>query len=259
MLAEGKLSESLCPRRSPRPGKAALMPRLLVIPDVHLKPWIFDLADAAMPQFDGAVVLGDLVDDWDASPESYNACVGRAVQFDRAHPGTLWCLGNHDLAYLCHEDGLRCSGFNERLKHRVKHLLGGLLDQVGDRMRVAHVVDSVIFSHAGLSSAFVHRVRSKLHRSRMTLDDVAAFTNEASPVFLWEDDSPVWFRPRGLDDAPKDALQIAGHTPVDDVTAAGRLVLCDTFSTHPDGTPAGCGSLAFCDTETHAFGRVDML
>lgn len=41
--------------------------RVLVIPDIHLKTWIFD----------------------------------RAIAFAVGHPDTLWCYGNHDVSYPC--------------------------------------------------------------------------------------------------------------------------------------------------------------
>ena len=38
------------------------MSRVLVIPDVHLKPWIFDMADRVDENsYDDIVILGDLV------------------------------------------------------------------------------------------------------------------------------------------------------------------------------------------------------
>ncbi len=43
------------------------MSKVLVIPDVHLKTWIFDKAVKIIEEneFDNIVLLGDLVDDWD--------------------------------------------------------------------------------------------------------------------------------------------------------------------------------------------------
>ena len=40
--------------------------KILVIPDVHLKPWIFDKAEELMNKYhlDNVVFIGDLVDDW---------------------------------------------------------------------------------------------------------------------------------------------------------------------------------------------------
>ena len=39
--------------------------KVLVIPDIHLKPWIFD----------------------------------RAIAYAMDYPDTLWCYGNHDVSY----------------------------------------------------------------------------------------------------------------------------------------------------------------
>ena len=42
------------------------MSKAFVIPDIHLKPWIFDRAEEEFPkgEYDKIVCLGDLVDDW---------------------------------------------------------------------------------------------------------------------------------------------------------------------------------------------------
>lgn len=85
--------------------------KVLVIPDVHLKYKLFDRADAILEsgQAERAVVLGDLVDDWhcEMRDDMYKALFDRAKEFHKEHPDTLWCWGNHDLAYFhCHP----CSG-----------------------------------------------------------------------------------------------------------------------------------------------------
>ena len=43
------------------------MSKVFVIPDVHLKPWMFDKAEELLSrsEYDKIVCLGDLVDDWD--------------------------------------------------------------------------------------------------------------------------------------------------------------------------------------------------
>lgn len=47
------------------------MSKVLVIPDVHLKPWMFDQAKEIMVNTDieRAVCVGDLVDDWNCEEE----------------------------------------------------------------------------------------------------------------------------------------------------------------------------------------------
>lgn len=237
----------------PTVERQGTMSKMLVIPDIHLKPWMFDLAEEALsqdPSIDRAIILGDLVDDWGRGIEAYKETVDAAVAFDGAHPGTLWCLGNHDFAYLHHDEGCRNSGFSEHLKYQVSHLLRGLCAQAGDRMRIAHVLDGTVFSHGGLSTAYVGRVCGKLDEERMPLEDVLEFTEGASASFLWEDDSPLWFRPDLWNRGIGGLRQVTGHTPVERPTMADDILMCDVFSTYPDGTPIGNRVLVAYDTET---------
>ena len=78
--------------------------KVLVIPDVHLKPEIFDWAMNIMENSDceRAVCVGDICDDWgcERNVELYKETLQKAVEFARKYPDTLWCYGNHDLAYI---------------------------------------------------------------------------------------------------------------------------------------------------------------
>ena len=76
------------------------MSRVLVIPDVHLKPWIFDVADRVdVNSYDDIVILGDLVDDWGKGNDldGYKETLDRAAEFGKEHDQSLWCYGNHDV------------------------------------------------------------------------------------------------------------------------------------------------------------------
>ena len=78
--------------------------KVLVIPDVHLKPWMFQRASELMKEIkpDRAVCLMDIADDWrqqfnlDLYIQTYDA----AIAFAKKYPNTLWCYGNHDVCYL---------------------------------------------------------------------------------------------------------------------------------------------------------------
>ena len=78
--------------------------KVLVIPDVHLKPWMFQRASELMKETesDRAVCLMDIADDWrqqfnlDLYIQTYEA----AIDFAKEYPDTLWCYGNHDVCYL---------------------------------------------------------------------------------------------------------------------------------------------------------------
>jgi len=77
--------------------------KILVIPDVHLKPWMFRRASELMEEniADKIVCLMDIADDWnqqwnlDLYIQSYDA----TISFAKDYPDTLWCYGNHDACY----------------------------------------------------------------------------------------------------------------------------------------------------------------
>ena len=74
--------------------------KVLIIPDVHLKPFMFKQAAELMERgiAKRAVCLMDIPDDWDKQfdislyEETYDA----AISFAKKYPDTAWCYGNHD-------------------------------------------------------------------------------------------------------------------------------------------------------------------
>ena len=77
--------------------------KVLVIPDVHLKPQMFRQAAAIMNTraADRAVCLMDIPDDWDREYDIalYEETYDEAIRFAARFPDTAWCYGNHDLSY----------------------------------------------------------------------------------------------------------------------------------------------------------------
>ena len=127
------------------------MSRALVIPDVHLKPWMFDQATDIMENTDCelAVCLGDLVDDWgcEHKVDLYEETLESAVRFAGKYPDTLWCLGNHDLAYMW--DQYDHPGYSSYAADIVCDMFEMLRDTLGspDNLVIVHRKDNVIFSH----------------------------------------------------------------------------------------------------------------
>ena len=78
------------------------MSKILVIPDTHLKPKIFDLADKIMHEHevDYAVQLGDNFDDFYCFESEYKAHYVRMEQFAKDHPNAIWLYGNHEVSYI---------------------------------------------------------------------------------------------------------------------------------------------------------------
>ena len=139
--------------------------KVLVIPDVHLKPWMFGQATALMKKgaADLALCLMDIADDWkqqynlDLYEQSYDA----AISFAEGFPDTLWCYGNHD---ICYEWNQRETGYSPVAARLVCEKLRKLREAVPDEKQVAfiHRIDNVLFLHGGLRDGYVrHYVSSE--------------------------------------------------------------------------------------------------
>ena len=229
--------------------------KVLVIPDVHLKPEIFDQAMLIMENSDCkmAVCVGDIADDWgcERNVELYEETFRKAVEFAEKYPETLWCYGNHDLSYKW--DVFDHPGFS-RAAHDIVCEYLGKLDAMGN-LAIMHRIDNAVFSHAGLTREFVD---SYLSEYSDDIDAMIEAVNKLGYDVLWDDTSPVWARPQqyyydgGV--VPAEYLNVVGHTPVRDIIQQGNLLTVDTFSTWSDGRPFGNSKLCRVDTVTKEWG-----
>lgn len=235
-----------------RKGEASL--KVLVIPDVHLKPWMFDRTAEFMKsgEAEQAVCLMDIPDDWgneyqlDLYEDTFNA----AIRFQNKYPDTLWCYGNHDLSY---EWGQYESGFSTLAIPVVKMKLNELRAAMRNRsqMKYIHRIDNVLFLHGGITRAFV-----KYYAPDADYDDTDAIVekiNSLGIVEMWDDASPIWFRPQFYNEKmykENELLQVVGHTPVKEIDRIGNVLSCDVFSTYRTGDPIGTEELLLIDTMT---------
>ena len=226
--------------------------RVLVIPDIHLKPRVFVQASALMQRgaADRAVCLMDIPDDWGQTfnLDLYAAAYDAAIAFAKRWPETLWCYGNHDVCYLWNE---RESGYSKIASRTVCDKLRGLREALPDERQLAfmHRIDCVLFSHGGLAEAFV---RQYVPKERFDdADEVLRTINGLGHWELWQDLSPIWYRPQYYGGAmykEKGFLQIVGHTPVEAIKRQGNVISCDVFSTYRDGSPIGTQEFLLLDT-----------
>ncbi|MBE5836232.1 MAG: hypothetical protein E7309_16640 [Butyrivibrio sp.] len=229
------------------------MSRVLVIPDVHLKPWIFDEAEKVdKSSYEDIVVLGDLVDDWGKGNDidAYEETLKRAAEFGKEHGESLWCYGNHDVSYLW--DAME-SGYSVQARITVIEGITKLERILEDRYKFVHRIDNVLFSHAGVTETFV------LHSCGYhvkEIEDILAKINRMEKQELWRDSSPIWARPQAdfyrmfRDDL---LYQVVGHTPVEEPLDACGVLTLDLFSTYSNGDPFGNQKLYIVDTLTRKF------
>lgn len=229
------------------------MSRVFIIPDVHLKPWMFDEADKLIRQgiFDEVVMLGDLVDDWgqEHNRTLYNETFDTVIDFVDKHPNTRLCYGNHDVSYLWEKEESGYSYFmRDLVVDRMKELEG--LFRPGMTAFV-HRIDDVVFSHGGVTESFVIRHFGDAY---IDLDILLDSINKMSPDELWEEDSPLWARPWPIRGDMLTYLgirfQVVGHTPLYHKELKTEILIADTFSTFSDGQPMGDGVFLCIDTKT---------
>ena len=228
--------------------------KVLVIPDVHLKPWMFQEATYLMRkyEYDIVVCLGDLPDDFGKKSNVglYEDTFDAAMEFHKNYPNTLWCYGNHEVSYLTHNYE---TGYSTVAETTVIAKIKELSKLVGDKLQIVHRIDNVVFSHAGIERSYALRSVDKVKDTR-NVNLVIKAINEAPAVMLWEELSPIWFRPqiyKGMKTYyPRKLLQVVGHTPVKKIYEERNILSCDSFSTHRDGSPYGTQQFTVVDTRT---------
>ena len=237
--------------------------KVLVIPDVHLKTWIFDKAENVLKSGKAtrAVCLMDMPDDWDMEfqIDRYRAIYDRAIAFAKEYPDTLWCYGNHDLSYPW---GRLESGYSPYAERTVMEKLEELEKSLknSSQINIMHRIGQVLFSHAGLSTEFVKSLNRKLLDA--DIDEVLRSVNTASQDKLWNDESPLWLR--ALDVGRKafrseKYKQVVGHTPVEKIMEQGGMIFTDVFSTDREGTQIGESAMVVIDSETGEYERLNQL
>lgn len=237
--------------------------KVLVIPDIHLKTWIFDRAEDILKsgRADRAVCLMDMPDDWNMEFQvnRYEETFDRAIEFAVDYPDTLWCYGNHDVSYPW---GKLETGYSPYAERTVMSKLEELEHSLQDfsQINIIHRIDNVLFSHGGLTMQFVKWLDANLIDA--DIDDVITAINNASKDFLWHDESPLWFRPQNKSRKMFRAeiyKQVVGHTPVKEIFEKDSVISTDVFSTYRDGTQIGESVMIVIDSETRKYEKIEVM
>ena len=245
------------------------MSKILCIPDVHLKPKMFDEAHQLLGNgvADEAVCLGDLLDDWgeEFNLALYQRTVEKVLWFQKEHPRTRWVMGNHDFGYYYPEFGHKESGHSKFMEGE----MGVWLEEFkrkNIRQRFAEIIDKVIFTHAGISKRWIvehARAEEDKWEHPEWLDFV--LNEDIDYECFWEDDSPLWWRPQeeyggnpeNAWDGGASYLQVVGHSPMRTPTQEGSILSCDVFSTYRNGAPYGDQKWVVVDTKTKEWEKVE--
>ena len=227
------------------------MSKILVIPDTHLKPKIFDLADKIMHDYDVdyAVQLGDNFDDFYCFVDEYCDHYTRMTKFYQDHPETIWLWGNHELSYILNRPvtGNTYAGKEHAYLYRDNF-----------HPKAVYLDGKVVFSHAGIFQEFID---DKNLGGCKTATGLVRKINQLKLIDLWGENSPVWARPQfdilTRADVLKGYQQVVGHTPMKAIDNSNGIISTDVFSTNW-GRRYGEEKMIIIDTDTGVYEVADI-
>ena len=234
--------------------------KVLVIPDIHLKPWMFDRAEELLHAHaaEQAVCLMDIADDWNMqlNVDLYRKSYDRAIAFAKAFPDTIWCYGNHDVSYPW---GKLETGYSPYAERTVIDKMDELKATLKEPSQIGFIqkIGKVLFSHGGLTKDYVTQLDRSLHHS--SIEVVLDAVNHAPIEMLWYDASPLWLRSQYQKVEPfrkEQYIQVVGHTPVNTIYEKNGFISTDVFSIKPNGNPIGDETFLVIDTETGIYDRI---
>lgn len=225
--------------------------QILIIPDVHLKPYIFDAAEILVNKyhFDKIIFIGDLVDDWHKSGNILlvKETIDRAIKFKKDHPNTLFCYGNHETGYLT---DIHCDGNNSYHYIDIREMLIKYEKEV--EPCIAYQFDNVIFCHGGIVNRKETDKGYEAFKEMLNELKTTGYYNYGLYGNMHNQyDSVLWARPDSWINY-YNCPQVIGHSPVKKICEIKPQVWdVDVFSTDRD-TGESLSKRAFMsiDTET---------
>ncbi len=204
------------------------MTKIIVIPDVHgTREWarVKDIVD----NYDYVIALGDWFDNyknqWGEVDQIEN--LRDFIEFKNRYSSKVFsCLGNHDFHYLFNYYGEKYSGYQEHKAWDIHQFL----EENCDQFKVAAMVDKVVFSHAGVSAAWMKNkgystfeemnfdiVNQDVTMRGDRFQDLCFYRNGLYDNYGNEPtQTPVWIRPEALWGVDGSNMffpyQVIGHT-----------------------------------------------
>lgn len=219
-------------------------PDVLVIGDLHLKtPQIETRVKnviTSMPSINKVVFLGDLNDDWNASPE--DRVHGMESFLDLHHwlksqdVEVVTLIGNHDASYLPWVDSTSLTFRNASPGHDYdsEHEISGMLSQVPDlkMAELIHIAEvPTVLTHAGVTASWlIKNMPDKANDPQAVVDGLNQMLVNGDWNSLYvigrargglhsSIPSPLWADIKELAYDPAEGFnQIVGHSPVSTVT-----------------------------------------
>lgn len=183
--------------------------------------------------FDNVIFLGDYIDSHEGKhPMDFAKVLLELIKLKKELGDKCVLLyGNHDASYLNAEQCSCWSALTERL------CLPLLLDMYNQNMlQPLHILDDIIFSHAGVTKTWLHKVAQTKNVQDISFPDTNLSFFDYN-LLCGRDDygdtisqSPIWVRPKSLlIDKLDNFRQIVGHTPQDNPIEKNGIFFIDAM------------------------------
>jgi hypothetical protein len=231
--------------------------KTVIIGDVHGRSLWKLIVNQENP--DRVVFIGDYFDSFDIKGEEQLNNFLDIIEYKKSSgKEVIMLIGNHDYHYFPEVGNTGTSGYQSIFKHQIEPTI----DANREHLQMVYQMDEFLFSHAGVSSAFldsvfgingwktetiVEQVNELFKYKPLTFNfGEAVSINKMSfldPYGDNEEQSPIWIRPRSLMAANRNTLrtqviQVVGHTQVKKLdidgamkAAGGRYYLVDCQGT----------------------------
>lgn len=221
--------------RKRRGSKQTPKKKIVVLGDIHGRTVWKDIIAKEQP--DQVIFLGDYVSTHeDVSDEQQVENLKDILRYKDEHPEAILLRGNHDMQHLGYES-IEISGYFPGVALEMEQLK----DEFLAKTQWIHVMGNTVFSHAGISQAWLEANGLKLDIiNSLGPSELFGFNTSDPHDFSGNspEQPPTWIRPMALiGEMIPDYDQVVGHTPVEhcfnvkDVIADTpyNLWLCDAL------------------------------
>lgn len=208
--------------------------RILVVPDIHGEDfWVNQRPET----FDKIVFLGDFWDSFHKTIGEQTKMFHKVMKWKEMYPDKVHILiGNHDYQYLMNRHMYAGWQANNALA------IHDLMIKHKDKFQNAVIIDSILFTHAGLSNTFFDRISTHFDESQMNEDwylNEFGVESEQLHAHLYSDygddmrEGISFIRPKALSRdlylSERVIFQVVGHTHSDSFKLYDSLVVADCY------------------------------
>lgn len=216
------------------------MKKTIVIGDIHGRSVWKLIVNMEKP--DRVIFIGDYFDSFDIKGLDQLSNFQDIIAYkESGECEVIMLIGNHDHHYFPEIGDTGTSGYQNTFAPSIQYIIG----ENRKHLQMAYQMDEFLFSHAGVSSAFMDSVFGVYGWS---VDDITTILNDQfeykpktfefgmavnmnkmfnlDPKGDDEEQSPIWIRPKSLmkanyDTLRKQVIQVVGHTQVREIDTKG--------------------------------------